>query len=45
MPSLPPNKHKNDCVFMVIDIFSNMAIMAAYKKNITTEATAKLFFE
>ena len=30
---------------MVIDRFSKMAIMSSYKKNITTEATGKLFFE
>jgi hypothetical protein len=30
---------------MVVDRFSKMAIMAACKKNITAEATAKLFFE
>ena len=30
---------------MVVDIFSKMAIMATCKKNITAEATAKLFFE
>jgi hypothetical protein len=42
---LPSNKHGKDYVFMVINRFSKMAIMVAYKKNITTEATAKLFFE
>ena len=31
--------------FLVVDRFSKMAIMAACKKNITAEATAKLFFE
>ena len=30
---------------MVVDRFSKMAIMAAYKKNITVESTAKLFVE
>jgi hypothetical protein len=45
MSGLPSTKHDNDCVFMVIDIFSKMAIMAACKKNITVQATAKLFFE
>ena len=45
MSSLPSTKHGNDCVFVVIDRFSKMAIMAAYKKNITAEATAKIFFE
>ena len=45
MSSLPSTKKGNDCVFVVIDIFSKMAIMVACKKNITAEATAKLFFE
>ena len=45
MSGLPSTKHDNDCVFVVVDRFSKMAIMAAYKKNITIEATAKLFFE
>jgi hypothetical protein len=30
---------------VVVDRFSKMAILAACKKNITTEAIAKLFFE
>jgi hypothetical protein len=38
-------KWGNDCVFVVVDRFSKMAILVTYKKNITTEATAKLFFE
>jgi len=45
MSSLPSTKHGNDCVFVFVDIFSKMAIMVAYKKNITAEDTAKLFFE
>ena len=45
MSGLPSTKHGNECVFVVVDKFSNMAIMAACKKNITAEATAKLFFE
>ena len=45
MSGLPSTKNGNDCVFVVIDRFSKMAIMAACKKNITAEATAKLFFE
>jgi hypothetical protein len=45
MPGLPSTKHGNDCIFVVIDRFSKMAIMAAWKKNITAEATTKLFFE
>lgn len=42
---LPSTKHGNDCVFVVLDHFSKMAIMTACKKSITIEATAKLFFE
>ena len=45
MSVLPSTKHGNDCVFVVVDMFSKMAIIAAYKKNITVEATTKLFFE
>ena len=45
MSGLTSTNHDNDCVFVVIDIFSKMAIMVACKKNITVEATAKLFFE
>ena len=45
MLGLPSTKHVNDYVFVVVDKFSKMAIMAAGKKNITAEATAKLFFE
>jgi hypothetical protein len=45
MSGLPSTKRGNDCVFVVVDHFSKMVIMAACKKSITTEATAKLFFE
>jgi hypothetical protein len=45
MSGLPSTKHGNDCVFVVIDRFLKMSIMMACKKNITAEATAKLFFE
>ena len=45
MSGLPSTKHGNDYVFMVIDIFSKMAIMVASKKHITAEVAAKLFFE
>jgi hypothetical protein len=45
MSGLPSTKRGNDCVFVVVDRFSKMTIMVACKKNITTEATAKIFFE
>jgi hypothetical protein len=45
MSGLPSTKRGNDCVFVVVDRFSKMAIMVACKKSITAEATAKLFFE
>jgi len=34
-----------DYVFVVVDCFSKMVILVAWKKSITTEATTKLFFE
>jgi hypothetical protein len=45
MSGLLSTKRGNDCVFVVVDHFSKMAILAACKKNITIEAHAKLFFE
>jgi hypothetical protein len=45
MLGLPSTKRGNDCVFVVVDRFSKMAILVSYKKSITAEATAKLFFE
>jgi hypothetical protein len=45
MSYLPSIKRGNDCVFVVVDHFSKMAILVACKKSITIEATAKLFFE
>jgi hypothetical protein len=45
MLSLSSTKWGNDCVFVVVDRFYKMVILVAYKKNITAEATAKLFFE
>jgi hypothetical protein len=45
MSGLPSTKWGNDCVFVVVDRFSKMAILVPYKKNITAEATAKFFFE
>jgi len=43
--SLSSTKHGNNCVFVVIEKFSKIAIMAACKKSITVEDNAKLFFE
>jgi hypothetical protein len=45
MSGLPSTKQGNDCVFVVVDRFSKMAILTACKKNITVTDTAKLFFE
>ena len=42
---LSSTKKGNDYVFVVVDRFSKMAILVTCKKNITAEATAKLFFE
>jgi hypothetical protein len=45
MSDLPSTKRGNDYVFVVVDHFSKIAILAACKKNIIGEATAKLLFE
>jgi len=45
MSGLPSNKHENDCVFMVVDRFSEITIMVACKKSITAETNTRLFFE
>jgi hypothetical protein len=45
MSGLSYTKHGNDCVFVVVDWFSKMAILIACKKNVTSADTAKLFFE
>jgi hypothetical protein len=45
MLSLPSTRRGNDSILVVVDRFSKMAIMVACKKNITVEATAKIFFE
>jgi hypothetical protein len=42
---LPSTKKGNDCVFVVVDLFSKMAILTHCKKSITMEDTSKLFFE
>jgi hypothetical protein len=45
MSSLPSTKRGNDCIFLVVDCFSKMVILASCKKRITVEATVKLFVE
>ena len=45
MSIIPSTKHGNNCVFVVVNRFSKMAILAASKKSITIEAIAKIFFE
>jgi hypothetical protein len=45
MSGLLSTKHGNDCVFVVVDQFSKMVVLAPCKKSITTEATTNLFFE
>jgi hypothetical protein len=45
MSGLSSTKRGNDYVFVVVDLFSKMAILSSCKKRITAEATAKLFFE
>jgi hypothetical protein len=45
MYPLPSTKKGNDCVFVVVDQFSNMAILTYYNKSITTIDTTNLFFE
>jgi hypothetical protein len=43
--SLPSTKQGNDCVFVVVDRFSKMAILTAYKKSIIVVYISKFFFE
>jgi hypothetical protein len=42
---LSSTKQGNDCVFVVVDWFSKMAILTAYKKNIIATDTVQIFFE
>lgn len=37
--------HGNEYVFVIVDIFSKMAILTSHKKSIIAETTTKLFFE
>ena len=45
MFGLPTTKHGHDCVYVLVDRFSKMAILVAYRKAISIEEIAKLFFE
>jgi hypothetical protein len=45
MSGLPSTKRGNDCVFVVVDRFSKMAILTPCKKSIMVEATTNIFFE
>jgi hypothetical protein len=38
-------KQGNNCVFAVVDQFSQMAILTTYKKNVIVEYTTNIFFE
>jgi hypothetical protein len=45
MSGLMSTKRENDCVFVVVDLFSKMVILAACKKNITAKSITKILFE
>ena len=45
MYGLQSTKNDNDCVFVVVDQFSKMAILIACKKSIIAADTAKIFFK
>jgi hypothetical protein len=45
MSGLSSTKKGNDCVFVVVDQFSKMAILTSCKKNITAENIVDLFLE
>jgi hypothetical protein len=45
MSGFPSTNQGKDCIFLVVDQFSKMAILTAYKKSITLTYTANLFFE
>jgi hypothetical protein len=45
MSGFSSTKKGNDYVFVVVDRFSKMDILTAYKKNVTAAYIAKLFFE
>jgi hypothetical protein len=45
MSGLSSTRWGNECLFVVVDCFSKMSILATCKKIIMTEDTAKIFFE
>jgi hypothetical protein len=45
MSGLLSTKNGNDCVFIVVDRFSNMVVLAPYKKSIINKAIANLLFK
>ena len=45
MSSLPTTKHGHEIVYVVVDIFSKMAILVAYIKAISVEEFAKKNYE
>ena len=45
MLGLPSTKRGNDFVFVVVDRFSKMVILASCKKSVTAEPTTNLLFE
>jgi hypothetical protein len=45
MSGLMSIKRGNNCVFVVVDRFSKMVILATYKKSIKTKATSNIFFK
>ena len=45
MLGLPSTNHGNDCVFVVVDHFSKMAILIAFKKSVCAEDIAKILFK
>ena len=40
-----PTKHQHEATLVVVDKFSNMAILIPCKKTTTTHQTSQLFFE
>jgi hypothetical protein len=45
MSIIPSTKQGNDCIFVVVDRFSKMAILIACKTSIKVTDTTKIFFE